>query len=628
MAQNQFKLLGTRRFLPLFITQVLAVFSDNLYKNALIVLLVFRMTEEEANTLINIATSLYILPYFLFSASAGQLADKIDKSKLIRIYKMAEIGIGLVGIVALFTRHYALSLAVIFCYGTYAALFSAAKFSLIPQQLNRIELLGGNALIQMGSFIGTLAGTIVGTLLVGFTHPGQHGLTYIAIILICVALSGYLASCAIPKAPAPSPKLHINWNPVVHAIRVMYSAWQIPSVFYSILAIAWFWLITTAYLAQIPNFTRAVLGGSEEVITLLLCSLTVGTALGSLLCNWLSRGRIEPGLIPLGAIGITCTGMALGFHSSHFHTLTNADLTQFFNSQGSFLILLYIALFGVFGGIFTVPLYAMIQDRSSAEIRAQIIAISNMLNSLFIVAATLLSITFLDILQISIPKYFVIIALLNLVVVSLIFAKLPEFIMRVLLLLPARTLYKVNFKGLDQIPNEGPALIVSNHISFLDPVILADIVERYVRFVAHPAIFKSRLLRCILHMSDAIPIGLDLDDPNSRERTYKAIEESLENGELLCIFPEGKISEDGELQPFLKDIEEILRRKSVPVIPIALHGADAQAENTAQQPKKKRKRRLFPEVLVIAGQPVESINTDSESLQKRMRDLKKNKENN
>ncbi|WP_444919521.1 MFS transporter [Microbulbifer sp. CnH-101-G] len=623
MAQNQFKLLGTRRFLPLFITQVLAVFSRNMYKNGLIVLLAFRMAEEESNTLINIATGLIILPYFLFSSLAGQISDKFDKSKLITIYKLAEIGIGIVGIIAMFTQHYALSLVVFFCYGTSSTLFSAAKFSLIPQQLNRSELLAGNALIQMGAFIGTLTGTIVGTILVGFTHPGQHGLTFIAVILILTAVIGFLASCAIPKAPPSSPKLRINWNPVAHAMRVMYLAWQTPPVFYSIFAISWFWLTTTAFLAQIPNFTRDTLGGNEDIITLLLCSLTVGTALGSLLCNWLSRGRIESGLVPLGAIGITCAGLALGFQSSSFQTLSNANLTQFFNHHGSYLILLYMTLFGIFGGIFTVPLYAMIQDRSSAEIRAQIIAISNMLNALFMVTAAFVSITFLDILKISIPKYFVIIALLNLIVVTLIFAKLPEFIMRGLLLLPARILYRASQKGLDQIPREGPALIISNHISFLDPVILADTVERYVRFIAHPKIYKSRLLRCILHMSDAIPIGLDLDDPNSRERTYKAIEESLDNGELLCIFPEGKISEDGELQPFLKDIEEILRRKSVPVIPIALHSADAQDENSAQQSKRKSKRRLFPEVLVIAGQPVESINTDSESLQKKIRDLKK-----
>ena len=621
--KNQFQLLANRRFLPFFLTQFLGAFNDNVFKNALIVMIAFRLAANEANALINMAAGLFILPFFLFSATAGQLADKYDKSRLIRLIKLAEIGIGVFAVAALVSGNNTLCLAVLFLLGVQSAFFGPVKYAILPQHLKKSELVGGNALVEMGTFVAILGGTIVGGMLAAKTGAGEHGIAYLGIVIMSAALCGYLASRAIPRAPAAAPELRINFNPATQTIRVLREAAKTPSVFYAIIGISWFWLLGAAYLTQIPSFTRNVLGGSESLVTLLLCTFTIGIALGSLLCERLSGGRIELGLVPLGAAGLTLSGLALAAAGGSFTPPATTDLAAFWASDGALAILGYLTLIGIFGGFYIVPLYAMMQERSDAAIRARIISINNVLNALFMVVSALLGILFLNILQASIPQFFMVIALMNAAVAVFVFAKVPEFAMRLLIWLLSHTMYRVKHEGLEQIPAEGPAILACNHVSYVDALLLAGAVRRPIRFIMYKPIYEIPVLHFIFRTGRAIPICSRQKDPQGYERAFEDIEQGLKDGDLLCIFPEGQLTQTGELQPFKAGIEKILSRTPVPEIPMALRGLwgsffshkDGHAFTT--WPK-----RFWSRVGVVAGKPLDATAARAEILQEQVLGLR------
>ncbi|WP_413664350.1 MFS transporter [Microbulbifer sp. CNSA002] len=621
--QSQFHLLTSRRFLPFFSTQFLGAFNDNVYKNALIVMIAFRLVESEANALINLAAGLFILPFFLFSASAGQIADKYDKGRLIRWIKLGEIGIGALGVFALFSGSNALCLTVLFLLGIQSAFFGPVKYAIIPQHLKRSELIGGNALVEMGTFVAILTGTIVGSLLAGLTGHGQQGILYLGLVIMSAATLGYLASRSIPAAPAPTPNLKINPNPITQTHKILRASANTPSIFYSIIGISWFWLMGAAYLTQIPSFTKNVLGGSESVVTLLLCSFTIGIAIGSLICERLSSGFIELGLVPVGAAGLTISGIALGIVGGNFAELHEPSFTAFLSTDGAYSLLSCLVLLGGFGGLYIVPLYTMIQDRSDPAIRAQIISVNNILNALFMVASALLGILFLNMLDATIPQFFLVIALMNAAVAIFVFAKVPEFAMRFLIWALSHTMYRVKHQGLEQIPTEGPALIACNHVSYVDALLLAGAVRRPIRFIMYKPIYEIPILHFVFKTGRAIPICSKQKDPEGYEQAFQAIEDGLKDGDLLCIFPEGQLTKDGELQPFKAGIEKILERTPVPVIPMALQGLwgsffshkDGHAFTTLP-------KRFWSRVSVVAGRPVEAAGAKAEALYRQVLGLR------
>ncbi|MFA0811228.1 MFS transporter [Microbulbifer epialgicus] len=621
--RTQFQLLSSRRFLPFFLTQFLDAFNDNVYKNALIVMIAFRLVESQANALINIAAGLFILPFFLFSASAGQLADKFDKSRLIRLIKLGEICIGALSVTALYSGNNVFCLAVLFLLGVQSAFFGPVKYAILPQHLKRSELVGGNALVEMGTFVGILTGTIVGGLLAGLTGQGEHGLFYLGLIIMGAATFGYLASCGIPLAPAPAPDLRVNPNPFTQTTNILRKTAKTPSIFYAIIGISWFWLLGAAYLTQIPSFTKNVLGGDESLVTLLLCTFTIGIALGSLLCERMSDGHIELGLVPLGAAGLTITGIALFIAGDRFTELQQASLSAFLSSDGAYSIFSCLVLIGIFGGLYIVPLYAMMQDRSEPEIRAQIISVNNILNALFMVISALLGIFFLNVLEVTIPQFFLVIALMNAAVAIFVFTKVPEFAMRLLIWMLSHTIYRVKHEGLEQIPANGPALIVCNHVSYVDALLLAGAVRRPIRFIMYKPIYEIPVLHFIFRTGHAIPICSKLKDPEGYEKAFQDIEQGLKDGDLLCIFPEGQLTKDGKIQPFKAGIEKILARTPVPVIPMALRGLwgsffshkDGHAFTTWP-------RRFWSRVSVVAGNPIEPPEAKAETLHDEVQGLR------
>ncbi|WP_295798445.1 MFS transporter [uncultured Microbulbifer sp.] len=615
-AKGQFQLLGSRRFLPFFCTQFLGAFNDNVFKNALIVMIAFRLAASEANFLINLAAGLFILPFFLFSATAGQVADKTDKSVLIRRIKLAEIGIGAFGVAALFSGNNYLCLAVLFLLGVQSAFFGPVKYAILPQHLAKAELVSGNALVEMGTFVSILLGTIVGGLLAGKTGEGESGLWWISAIIMTTASLGYLAARNIPRAKAPAPDLKINYNPVSQTGRILREAAKTPAVFYAIIGISWFWLLGAAYLTQIPSLTRNVLGGSESLVTLLLCCFTIGVAIGSLLCGKLSGGRVELGLVPIGAAGLTLAGVLLASATGGYTPPAEMTIAAFWASPGAFSILINLTLIGIFGGFYIVPLYSMMQERSAPEIRARIIAVNNVLNALFMVVAAIMGIVFLNMLGATIPQFFLIIALMNAAVAVFVFSKVPEFAMRLLIWLLSHTMYRVKHQGLELVPEEGPAIIACNHVSYVDALLLAGAVRRPIRFIMYKPIYEIPVLHFIFKTGRAIPICSRQKDPEGYARAFEEIEQGLKDGDLLCIFPEGQLTRDGELQPFKAGIEKILQRTPVPVIPMALSGLwgsffshkDGHAFSTLP-------KRFWSKVCVVAGQPMEAAAVKAEQLQ-------------
>ena len=621
--KNQFQLLGSRRFLPFFCTQSLGAFNDNVFKNALIVMIAFRLATDEANFLINLAAGLFILPFFLFSATAGQVADKVDKSILIRRIKLAEIGIVLFGIGALYSGNNYLCLLVLFLLGVQSTFFGPVKYAILPQHLQKTELVSGNALVEMGTFVSILTGTIVGGLLAGFTGEGESGLLWISAVILVTAFTGYLVSRGIPQAVPPAPDIKINYNPVTQTNRILKEAAKTPSVFYAIIGISWFWLLGAAYLTQIPSLTRSVLGGSESLVTLLLCCFTIGVAIGSLLCGRLSGGRVELGLVPIGAAGLTVVGVLLASATGSYQPPAETTVAAFWSNEGSLGILINLTLIGIFGGFFIVPLYSMMQERSDATIRARIIAVNNVMNALFMVVAAVLGIVFLNVLGASIPQFFLIIALMNAAVAIFVFTRVPEFAMRLMIWLLSHTMYRVQHEGLERIPTEGAAIIACNHVSYVDALLLAGAVRRPIRFIMYKPIYQIPILHFIFKTSRAIPICSKQQDPEGYAQAFAEIEQGLKDGDLLCIFPEGQLTKDGELQPFKAGIEKILQRTPVPVIPMALRGLwgsffshkDGSAFSTLP-------RRFWSRVSVVAGDPVAANEAKAEALQETVLDLR------
>ena len=570
-SHSQFALLKARRFLPFFVTQFLGAFNDNVFKNALIIYITFQAAVSSGvnlNTLINVCAGLFILPFFIFSAFAGQVADKLEKSVLIRRIKLAEIGIMVLAGVAFLLGHVWFLIFVLFVMGTQSAFFGPVKYAILPQHLKNSELVGGNALVEMGTFLAILIGTICGGVLIGLEGAGR---TLVTAMLLIVAVLGWLASRGIPDAPAADPGLRLAFNPLTETWRVIRFTYENLVVFRSILGISWFWFYGALLLTQLPNYTKSVLGGNEQVITLLLASFSLGIGVGSLLCERMSGRKVEIGLVPFGAIGLTVFAIDLAFASPGFASGAPVGIGGFLSQPGSVRILADLTLMAVFGGFYSVPLYALIQQRTAPGNRARVIAGNNILNALFMVASALAAIALLNA-GLSIPQLFFVVGLLNAAVAVYIFKLVPEFLMRFIVWMLVHSVYRLRVKGIDAIPESGPAVVACNHVSFVDALVIMAACRRPIRFIMDHQIFKTPILSFVFRTSGAIPIASKRDDPALREAAFEAVAKALENGDLVGIFPEGAITHDGEMNAFRPGVERIVKRTPVSVVPLALRG--------------------------------------------------------
>lgn len=425
---NEFSLLRQKRFAPFFWTQFLGAFNDNVYKNALILFITFNVAAESSlptNTLVNLCAGLFILPFFLFSATAGQVADKFEKSRLIRRIKLAEILIMLCAAVAFYLKSVPMLIGVLFLMGTQSAFFGPVKYGILPQQLREEELVGGNGLVEMATFLAILLGTLLGGLLIN----SEQGVLIVSMLIIALAILGWLTSRGIPEVDAADSELVFNWNLFSQTIKTLQFTAENRIVFTSILGISWFWFFGATYLTQVPNYTLLVLAGNEQVVTLLLASFSIGIAIGSLACQFLSGEHIEMGIVPLGLLGLTLFGVDLYFASSLSPAGELLGAVGFLSHLASWRVLLDLMMLGVFGGIFIVPLYAVVQHRSEPTHRSRIIAGNNILNALFMVVSAGAAIG-LFALGLSIGELLLVVALMNLVVMAGLMFFVPEFLSR------------------------------------------------------------------------------------------------------------------------------------------------------------------------------------------------------
>lgn len=568
---NQFELLKIKRFAPFFWTQFLGAFNDNVFKNALVIFIAFQATisTTHSDTLINICQGLFILPFFLFSATAGQIADKYEKSQLIRYVKLLEIAIMILAAIAFFMQNVPMLITTLFLLGTQATFFGPVKYSILPQHLFPAELIGGNGMVEMGTFVAILVGTLFGGVAIALPH---FSIATIAFATISFAVLGWAISRYIPVAPAADPNLKISWNVFKQGWVNIKFARENRGVFLSILGNSWFWFFGMVFFAQITNFAKINLGGNEHIVTLLLIMFSVGIGIGSVLCERLSGHKVELGLIPFGSIGLTLFAVDLYFANPGIATAHELGVVAFLKTFQHWRVLFDLLLLGIFGGFFIVPLYAVIQQRSEPKHRSRIIAAGNILNAFFMVVSSIYAIVLLD-LGLTIPQLFLLTAILNVVVAVYIYTLMPEFVMRFIVWIWISIMYRVQLENVEaNIPDEGPAILVCNHVSYIDALILAASIRRPIRFVMYHKIFNIPLLRFIFKTSKAIPIAPAKEDAALKDKAMDEIANALKNGELIGIFPEGGITFDGKIQSFRPGIEEIVKRTPVPVIPLALHG--------------------------------------------------------
>ncbi|QBM18518.1 hypothetical protein MARI_26590 [Marinobacter sp. JH2] len=617
---SQFRLLSERRFAPFFVTQFAGAFNDNLFKNALLLLVTYNaggLFGLSSSVVVNLAAMLFILPFFLFSAVAGQIADRYEKSGIIRWVKFAEVAIMAVAAVGLWFGWHEMLLLLLFLMGVQSAFFGPVKYAILPQALDNSELVGGNALVEMGTFVAILLGTLVAGVMMKAPLPGPM----IAIAVLVVAGTGLFSALKIPKAEAAAPDLKISFSPLKETWKLMAIAKENHNVLLSVVAISWFWFLGAAYLTQFPGFAKDELLGDETVVTVLLAIFTVGIAVGSMICERMSRHKVELGIVPIGSLGLSLFGIDLYLNMPA--QPVPSDWWVIFTDGNYRRVALDLLGIGVSGGLFIVPLYAFVQQETPPETRARVIAALNVFNALFMVASALLGMLVLGVIGLSIPEFFLVLSIMNLMVAAFVYQQVPEFALRFVIWMMSHTIYRVKHHNLDRIPEEGAALLVCNHVSYMDALVIAGAVRRPVRFVMDHHIFATPVMGTFFRMAKTIPIGSKAKVPEIYEAAFDKIDEELAAGNLVCIFPEGRLTSDGEVAAFRAGVELILQRRPVPVVPLALRGLWGSFFSHCGGPALTHlPKRFWSRIHLLADEPVRPEAATAEALEENVKTLR------
>lgn len=620
--RGQFELLTRRAFGPFFGAQFLGAFNDNLIKQAMLALLTFqgaRFTDLSPTMVTNIAGAVFILPFFLFSALAGSLADKYERSAIIVWVKVLEALIMAAAIAGFHFGSFATLMACIAALGLHSTIFGPVKYAILPQHVERERLVGANALIEAGTFLAILGGTIGGGL---FGEMGASGGVWAGSAGLVLALVGLGLARAVPKAPAPSPGLKLGLNIFKQTAQAIGFARHPASVWNSILGISWFWFFGALLLAQFPSYAKEVLGGGPSAMTLLLCTFSLGVGLGSLACEKLSFNRIEIGLVPFGSIGMSVFGTGLYLASPSTPLGVDLGAMAILSTSAGQLVVFNLALLGFFGGLYIVPLFALIQTRSDEASRSRVIAANNIVNAAFMVGSAVVGIAAFK-LGASIPQVFLGAAIANLAVSFHIYRLVPEFLLRFLAFVLVRVVYRVDLSKFRELPEEGPVLLTCNHVSFADAVILMGCFKRPIRFVMDHRIFQNPILGFVFRGAKAIPIASAKESPEAMERAFDEVSKALRAGEVVLIFPEGKITHDGSLAPFRPGMDKILSRDSVPTMAVAIKGLWGSFFSRAHGKAMSRPfaRGAFSPLHLVADEVQKAGSMDSAKAEAKTREL-------
>ena len=620
---SQFALLGERRFAPFFWTQFLGAMNDNVFKNGMIIFMAFggmTLAGMDSNLLVNAAGAVFILPFVLFSAFAGQLADKYEKTRVIRGVKIFEIVVMALGAVGFVTANLAILFIALFAMGLHSTLFGPVKYAILPQALQQDELVGGNGLVESGTFVAILIGTIAGGVLVAMKPSGP---VIVATATIILAVIGYVVSRAVPLAPATDPSLKLNWNPFTETAANLRLAAKNIVVWRSMLGISWLWFYGAMLLNQFANMSKDVLGGNEQVATALLAVFAVGVAVGSLLCERLSGKKVEIGLVPFGSIGMSLFAIDLYFATKGLKPVGQSGVADFISKPEHWRVIADLFLLSVSGGLYSVPLYALIQERADASHRSRIIAANNILNAIFMVVSALLAIVLIKFAHFSVPELILTIGILNAVVAGYIYTLTPEFLLRFLCWMLISFAYRLRVKGLENIPDKGPVVIVANHVSYVDALVILAACRRPVQFVMDHHIFKTPVLGWAFRQMKAIPIASAREDPAMMEAAFERVKQTLAEGDVVGIFPEGKLTKDGEMAPFRPGIERIVAETGAPVVPLALRGLwGSFFSRSVDGQAFKRMRGFFNRIELVGDALIPAGNVTAAKLEEKVKALR------
>ena len=617
---NQFALLRQRRFAPFFWVQFLGAGNDNLFKFAFTVMVTYQLQVAwlPASLAGLVIGALFIAPFLLFSATSGQLADKLDKASLMRFVKTFEIAVMGLAAWGFWMQHVPVLLGCVFLMGLHSTLFGPVKYAYLPQHLDDRELTGGNGVVEMGTFVAILLGNVIGGLLIAIPETGAR---WAALGCVLVAIAGRLVAQAIPVSPASDPGLRINWNPFTETWRNLRLAHRNVVVFRSLLGISWMWFFGAVFLSTFPSFARDVLHGDERVASLLLVVFSIGIATGSLLCERLSHRQVEIGLVPLGAIGMTVFAVDLYFATRGLVPASAPmGVGAFTAVPAHWRVLADLALLALFAGLYSVPMYALIQLRCEPTHRARVIAANNILHALFMIASSLATGAMLAA-GLTLPQVFLAVGLLNAVVAAYIFLLVPEYLLRFLAWILSNVVYRFRVRGGEHIPVHGAALLVCNHVSFVDAILLMAASPRPIRFVMDHRIFAIPVLGSVFRLAKAIPIASQKEDPATYAAAFDAARAVLDEGDLLAIFPEGAITRDGTLGEFRGGVAKILSTHPVPVVPMALTnlwGSFFSRIERGRAMVRPFRRGPFSTVGLEVGEPMAAAQASPEQLRERV----------
>lgn len=612
----------SKRFFPFFVTQCLGALNDNVYKNVLLLMVTYSLIDSlpvSVNLFVNLAAGLFILPFFLFSAHAGAVADSMDKAKLIRRLKLIEVLIMACAATAIMTENALLMLVLLFLTGTQSAYFGPVKYALLPQALKASELVKGNAWVEMGTFLSILVGTLTAGLLLAM----PNGTLIASCLVLFLSIMGFISSVNIPALPSHSNQ-KVKFEPISGLKKTLNVAQKQRGIWMSILAISWFWFMGATYLTQFPNFAREHLFADSTVVSLLLALFSIGIATGSWLCQKLSFDHVELGILPFGILGLTLFGLDLlwAVPSYNLSPAQYYSVESFISESKHIRVMMDLFFVGVSGGVFIVPLYSFIQSRSNQGECARSIAANNIMNALFMVGSALVSIFVLSVLSLSVVELFAIMAVGNFLVAIYVYRQVPEFTQRFISYLLSHCMYRVSVEGRQHIPETGAALIVANHVSYVDALILMGTSTRPVRFVMDKSISEMPVLKYVFRHAGVIPICSPRKCTETYKQAFEQIEQALHNEEVVCIFPEGRLTSDGELGEFRPGVEKILKRSPVPVIPMALKGLwGSFFSHKGGHALTKRPKRFWSKIEVKIGQVLGPVQLDRHKLQQEVQEL-------